>query len=390
VPTWATAQQPAPANKPPNGQAAAAAAAAANLGRAFNRVRLKVNSMLNAGNFNTDRASADEFLDLRMQLFQVEGNHVELVKLRNEMKLELRRAHMADSKSAINEMNAFYLQKFQELAFGPQTAPVVRVNAMLMIGDLNEKEFDYTGKQPPVPLPAAIPVMLKAITDPQVQEAVRGTAFVGLLRHAELGVADKQVVEKQLIPALLAVAQAKQPPANASADAHVWMRRRAVEAIAALKLPGKPAEDPVKTLQAIAADKTEPLPLRCEAARALGQFAYSAPGPDAATIKSLGKLVVEVSQEDMQIRGLRYYLQCVQIAFNGPEGQPADQPKRGIAASLAPGDSKKLADGIVQKLTELQTVIETTLDPLLLPPRIKTEGTKLDEWLDETQVAAAG
>ena len=85
----------------------------------------------------------------------------------------------------------------QKLAAG-NYHPAVRVNAMLMIGDLNRVE------QPPTPLPEALTVMIAAVQSDQLSDAVRATAMVGIKRHVAAGISEEDA-RKTLTAAMLKI-----------------------------------------------------------------------------------------------------------------------------------------------------------------------------------------
>ena len=57
---------------------------------------------------------------------------------------------------------------------------------MLLIGELNEKDA-FLGGEIPVPLSAAVPVLVAAVESPDQIDAVRVAAMAGLFRHVRLG-----------------------------------------------------------------------------------------------------------------------------------------------------------------------------------------------------------
>lgn len=163
---------------------------------------------------------------------------------------------------------------------------VARVNAMLAVGELNAAEA--RGGSAPTPLPEAQPVLLAALEDRQLPDAVRVAALVGITRHAELGALTGNNLNQALS---VLVAQATSPaPAGRSPAGHAWMRSMAIDALAALKTPGQ-AGQVVGALVGILADAGAPLSVRAAAARALGSLAY--PGGFQTDV---GKMVREMAQ----------------------------------------------------------------------------------------------
>jgi hypothetical protein len=163
---------------------------------------------------------------------------------------------------------------FTELVNEPNYHPAVRVNAMLVIGNLNQRDPTSFGENP-VPLPAAIPVLLQAIADENQVDAVKVAALRGIIYHVTLGVADPNVLNNQIVPAMIQLAASK-VESGRSAEGHGWMRVLAIEALAAAGVLGD-QQDPAKVpklLAEIVAEKEAQMFTRCAAARALGKLRY--------------------------------------------------------------------------------------------------------------------
>lgn len=172
------------------------------------------------------------------------------------------------------------------LGFMSQTAadntyhPAVRVNAMLMIGELTTAQRGASG--PAGSLPAALPVLLTALNDPNQIDAVKVAALLGLGRHAGSPTLDAQIRDRQLIPALLALVNAPVPQGRSPAG-HAWMRMLAIDALGASGQAGANGAI-ATTLADVAGSKANPMMVRRAAARALGGLDYSG----AASVSTLG------------------------------------------------------------------------------------------------------
>ena len=175
--------------------------------------------------------------------------------------------------------------------------PVVRCNAMLMIGDLNAVD-SVTVKEPTVPYPDALPVLLEAITDENQIDAVKMAALPGIIRHAELDGIDPQRRD-QVVDAMLQLATTK-AVAGRSADGQAWARARAAEALGALKV-ADPQGKIHGALADIVIEKETPFLTRCEAAQALGKLDYRAAGAvDPVRLASrLGQLAADACQGEI-------------------------------------------------------------------------------------------
>lgn len=180
--------------------------------------------------------------------------------------------------------------------------PAVRYNAMLIIGSLNDQEVVKLGsdKRLPEPMARALPVILAEFQRPENSDAIKVAALIGLSRHLEWdphrgasGTPIPAALRTQIVNELLALVQAKDPPAGRDADGHLWFRRRAAEALG-FACYAKVEPSVADALDKIVRDAAEPLAMRCTAATALGRLNYQAPATvDAvATAKELGYLAL--------------------------------------------------------------------------------------------------
>lgn len=156
--------------------------------------------------------------------------------------------------------------------------PVVRYNAMLVIGELNEQEVVRFGGAPRLPEPysAALPFIIDRIENPNSPDPVRVAALVGVIRHLEWEphrTKDNPIpagVRTQLIASLLKLAEMKTPPGQRTPEGHQWMRRRAIEGLGLASVTTA-QPDVVTAVEKLLKDNTESLQLRFAAALALGR-----------------------------------------------------------------------------------------------------------------------
>jgi hypothetical protein len=156
--------------------------------------------------------------------------------------------------------------------------PIVRYNAMIIIGELNEQEAFRVGANPllPEPYAAALNFMVDRIDDAKTPDPVRVAALIGILRHLEwepFRAKDNPIpagTRGTLITSLVRLAELKTPPAGRTAAGHEWLRRRAIEALGLASVTTA-LPNVVDTFEKILKDSGEPLHLRCAAALALGR-----------------------------------------------------------------------------------------------------------------------
>ena len=211
------------------------------------------------------------FKDYGLARWTVKAHEHEVRQFRQELSSNFRRIR---SPRTYDQINTLALRMLGDMAKG-NYSPVARINAMLAIGGLNLREPARTTDKA-VPLSQALPVMLQAYGDPDQIDGVRLAALLGILRHVSLGITDAQVRDTQVLPVILALAKANQPPEGRSDEGHAWFRVRAVDTLGALTATGEQGEV-ANTLGDIAGDETSPLSVRCAAARSLGQLNYTDP-----------------------------------------------------------------------------------------------------------------
>ena len=228
--------------------------------------------------------------------------------------------------------------------------PAVRYNAMLMIGYLNVTEAPRPG-QAPVPDPEALQELLKAINPgpngPQLPEAVRAAALIGLIRHARIGIpAAQQPAVEQAAMAMIRLATTADP----ADQGKVWMRGQGAEVLGLLGIADQNGTV-ANALSAMVADTRLPFSTRCKAAEAIGRLKYAAGGQINAEALAvmLGQLVLDAcnaekaAEADDAIVSRRRLLHCVTAALTGVDAL--------AAASASQG-----------KVTEIQATLTTIRD----------------------------
>jgi len=161
--------------------------------------------------------------------------------------------------------------------------PVVRVNAMLTIADLNET--DPNG----APWKKALPALLKAASDPKIIDGVRVEALRGLVRHAKSGISPE--LRGQVLSAMLAILDKHTPPAGRTQAGHDWICWRAIDVLTAVGDAGPNGAVP-QSLIAIINDPAVSICIRCAAADALAKIPAPKDVDVMALAKSLGRLAI--------------------------------------------------------------------------------------------------
>ena len=156
-----------------------------------------------------DAASRGFLEEIALPQLELEANRTTIERVRKRLR-EFLLADFASDKVA-DEANKACLSFMQSLAAKEDADAVVRVNAMLMIGEL--QSVDRKPWQP------AAAVLAQAAANAELPKAVRIAACVGLARHVE---GTKGVVEEQQRLAAVCAGAAQQPVAAGQQLTAVW------------------------------------------------------------------------------------------------------------------------------------------------------------------------
>ena len=125
------------------------------------------------------------------------------------------------NQEPFNHLNTLTIQAMRTIALG-NYHPLSRYNAALLLSSLHESQSEK-------PLKGTLPALMACL---ESTDLVQIAALDGLLKHAKAGSAGAQ--QPQLIAAMLKIVNQKTPPAGRTADGHDWIRRRAIDVLAAL------------------------------------------------------------------------------------------------------------------------------------------------------------
>jgi len=220
--------------------------------------------------------------DKALPQLALESNRTTIEKTRRRMR-DFLLGGIEDAK-AFDDVSRVVLDFMATVARDGDADPVVRVNAMLLVGELRAKD----NKQPWAP---AVPVLAAGVADAKLPAEVRIAAVVGLARHLEMAKApgSESPDAKAVLDALTLVVTSPADPMDPAAMN--WLLSRALTALPAATptLPKAVAAAVVKILE----DSNRPFDVRVRAAAALGTAAKPDSGIDAAktvaTIQSLAR-----------------------------------------------------------------------------------------------------
>jgi hypothetical protein len=230
------------------------------------------------------KISKDEPLDITDRDFFYGYFFAEMTQLDKLGELDTKRVDFFKNyvmrAKAIPHQNlvAWALQKMEEISSG-NYHPAVRFNALLIVGQLNEKESGFSD-DPAEPLAAALDVLIAQLEKPDQMDALQLASWIGILRHsthalhnaAENEYTILEEKKTQIRNQAIALLQQRQPPADRSSEGHVWLQRRAIEVLGTLdKNPDVPVIDEITFYTS---DENSPMSLRLTAARSLADFTF--------------------------------------------------------------------------------------------------------------------
>jgi hypothetical protein len=217
----------------------------------------------------------------------------------------LRDLMVAKNPDAHKEVVDFTIPLMAKIVQDKEYRPQARYNAMLILSSLNDVEPNNVGTTPTLPEPAkdALRIILQQYQKSDRDE-IKLAALLGLARHLEwdnykqtpMAPAGRNAIIKELTT----LAEMKEPPAGREADVHLWMRRRAVEGLAAACMTKADAEI-AAVMERLLRDETDATGVRLSVAAAMGRMSLQAPAKiDAvATAKELGYLALKACDVEL-------------------------------------------------------------------------------------------
>lgn len=260
--------------------------------------RSKITAIERNGKTNTaeEEKLITDYFRFKVAELTWKENISELPKKRKELKTkDLSPLGRAEASDLHVRFNKILLDEMQKVAADKRYPRAVQINAVLLIGELDQRE--PKGLDAGVPLPEAEPVLFGLLKDESLHEGMRIVALVGLMRHAESGMPANRNAE--LVDEATKLLEVKEAPKGRSAAGHIWLRMLACDTIGILASNAAEANQPkvVSAVAAYAEEKGLELWLRCRAAATLGKFEAKALQPAAKTSsENLAALVVDISK----------------------------------------------------------------------------------------------
>ncbi len=125
--------------------------------------------------------------------------------------------------------------------------PPAKINALLVLGRLDERSADPIAKTPPVPLSYSLPILLAQYNNPANVDGVRAAALHGLHRYVSFRFGALSPEDKATLQTAMTDLLAAPAPAARSDDAHAYLQRYAVDMLDLLR----PQDDPGLGVQLI-------------------------------------------------------------------------------------------------------------------------------------------
>ena len=259
--------------------------------------RAKINAIERAGKAATaeeEKLISDHFR-YRIAELTWKENIPALPGKRKDVKKDLGTLGRAPASDLHVRFNKMLLDEMQKVAADKRYPRAVRVNAVLMIGELDQRE--PSGLNAGVPLPDAEPILSGILKDESMHDVLRIEALVGLMRHAKAGM--QASANDELLKQAIVFLEAKEPPKGKDPVGHFWLRMLACDTIKILAEKGPEANQPnvVAAVEAYVVEKGAELWVRCRAAETFGHIeAKSLQATANVDAKILASLVVEISK----------------------------------------------------------------------------------------------
>lgn len=335
------------------------------------RNKPKVNAILRKGTFGPgEQDFFDKFYNTYgLARWSDPKNRHRLTSFRNEIGTDLLQKK---SGTVHDHLRDLILKKFTTMA-SQNYHPAARVNATLMIGELNAVEAPRTSANP-VPLKAALEnVLLPVVKSPTQPDAVKVAALVGILRHARLGASMPTSVQADMIE----LVKSKTPP-GPRADGRVWMRVQAAKVLGAM---GSPGTDGVvaNAIAGMVMDEQLRLSARCAAARVLGELRYGGAGwvnagKAVGVLQQLALDACDAEKGGVLPRRLASHLSGISAALSG---DPNDASRNGIGPLAGGGSGPQLVAGLNASLTALEELLKGSRDDHTLTEKVGQEAGKI-------------
>lgn len=208
------------------------------------RAKTEAQAMIRAGQLSNREVFDSYWKWYFAQITKYQERH-RLDAYRTDLARQLRGRSGAPQQRLVRDIA---LPMTTEIAKDQGYAPIVRYNAVLILGDLNQVEPNNSGKGA-VALPEALKPILEFLdtkrpADGGVNDALRLAAIVGVQNHIERGGIPDPAMRRQATKLLEQIANDDTALKTRGSEVHDWMKTRAQEALAKLGGDAAVAERP--------------------------------------------------------------------------------------------------------------------------------------------------
>ncbi|HVC97412.1 MAG TPA: hypothetical protein VND64_27265 [Pirellulales bacterium] len=264
----------------------------------------KITNICNAGKFASpdEERFFSEFMDTKIGELTWKDNLTKLPDLRAKFRKYFPVA--AALPEVHDKLNKMVLEKCKKIVADERFPRAVRVNGMLMIGELNQQEKRSGDLRSVVTLPEARTYLVDSVDQPKLHDALRVAAMDGLERHAATNpTADAR---KSLKDKMLQLLSKKDSAAGKSRTGQDWVRVKAADILGTLAKEHDEARqaDVAMALLDMAAEADLPLWMRCQAVGNMRKLNKNFPADKILpAARQLAGLVVEISASADQLPG---------------------------------------------------------------------------------------
>ncbi len=336
-----------------------------------------INQILISGRFGAGQQAifTNYYEKFALARWTVPANIARLPSYRRELRNSLMRRG-AGAGPDVHDFLAGLILDFMNKLIAGHYHPVVQINAMLMIGELNSVE------SPPTPLPAALDALIAAAGNPKLPPAVRVAAMVGIQRHAMLR--PDAEVRRTISSAALKLASDGASSGNVGRQ---WLLAQAIETLADMGSLGE-NNAAFKVIVKTLSDGELSLSTRGIAANALGRLNYEGatgikPADAAAAV---GQFLVDACSENLRQaknsqtenlqRKMKQQLAAAATALDGE-----NDSGKGLASAARETAQRNFVGKLQEEVKAASKVFE---DPAHAPADIEGAITdlrsKLESW----------
>ena len=177
------------------------------------------------GNGNAVRAYFEKYVPAKMTAADG-SDHLSQIVL--DLTGYLERANKGGRPEIARGLSGLTFRNLSPVATG-NYRPAARIAAVAIIGGLDSKPIDIGNKKPPVPLAAALPILVSLYEDENNVDGLRAAALQGIHRHAMYSFSTMPADMKAKLSTLMNDLLDSDAPQDRDPVAHAFLQRYAVD-----------------------------------------------------------------------------------------------------------------------------------------------------------------